>query len=104
VRLYRGEELYRDDGSDKQIEELFPEGHYADVPGLCKVASIAEIEAQGWSLNPNRYVSSVVREEDDVDFATNLRELHQEFTILSKSAEELRRKVDAAIRGIIECL
>jgi type I restriction-modification system DNA methylase subunit len=29
---------------------------YADVPGFCKVATIEEIEAQGWSLNPGRYV------------------------------------------------
>jgi type I restriction enzyme M protein len=26
------------------------------VPGLCKVATLAEIEAQGWSLTPGRYV------------------------------------------------
>jgi hypothetical protein len=26
------------------------------LPGLCKVATVADIEAQGWSLNPGRYV------------------------------------------------
>ena len=31
---------------------------YRDVPGLCKAATLAEIEAQGWSLNPGRYVAS----------------------------------------------
>ena len=37
--------------------EIFgQEPKYADVPGLCKVATIKEIEAQGWSLNPGRYV------------------------------------------------
>ena len=29
---------------------------YQDIAGLCKVATIAEIEEQGWSLNPGRYV------------------------------------------------
>jgi type I restriction enzyme M protein len=29
---------------------------YADVAGLCKVATLKEIEGQGWSLNPGRYV------------------------------------------------
>ena len=28
---------------------------YADVVGLCKAATLKEIEAQGWSLNPGRY-------------------------------------------------
>ena len=38
------------------MKETFPKLKYADVPGLCKVATLAEIEAQGWSLNPGRYV------------------------------------------------
>jgi type I restriction enzyme M protein len=29
---------------------------YADVPGLCKAATLKEIEEQAWSLNPGRYV------------------------------------------------
>ena len=33
-----------------------PDLEYVDVPGLCKVATIEEIESQGWSLNPGRYV------------------------------------------------
>ena len=28
---------------------------YGDVPGLCRTATLKEIEAQGWSLNPGRY-------------------------------------------------
>ena len=38
------------------MAERFPDGAYADVPGFCKVVTTAEIEAQGWSLNPGRYV------------------------------------------------
>ncbi len=53
------------------------------MPGLCKVATIAEIEAQGWSLNPGRYVGVAAVEEDDDDFAMRLAELHEEFTTLS---------------------
>ena len=36
---------------------------YADTPGLCKAATLAEIEAQGWSLNPGRYVGVAAGEE-----------------------------------------
>ncbi len=57
VRLYRGEELETRRRLDSAAAASdFPTGDYVDVPGLCKVATLAEIEAQGWSLNPGRYV------------------------------------------------
>ena len=36
---------------------------YRDVSGLCKAATLAEIEAQGWSLNPGHYVGVAPGEE-----------------------------------------
>ena len=46
---------------------------YADIPGLCKAATLAEIEAQGWSLNPGRYVGVAPGEEvSDEDFKAQL--------------------------------
>src|SRR5205085_3843084 len=65
VRLYRGEapELHHVDAG--LFEQRFPESTYLDVPGLCKAATIDEIEAQRWSLNPGRYVGTDVRELDD---------------------------------------
>jgi type I restriction enzyme M protein len=84
------------------MAERFPDGAYADVPGFCKVATVAEIEAQGWSLNPGRYVGVEAGEEDDGLFAERLAELHDEFTTLSDEADVLRRKVDAAVQGILE--
>ena len=101
VRLYRGEKPETIAGSAELMAERFPDGTYVDVPGLCKVATVAEIEAQGWSLNPGRYVGVAAGVEDDGDFAVRLAELHGEFTTLSDEAEVLRRKVDAAVRGIL---
>lgn len=41
---------------------------YRDVAGLCKIATLDEIEAQGWSLNPGRYVGVAQRQEaEDFD-------------------------------------
>jgi type I restriction enzyme M protein len=102
VRLYRGEQIETPAGSESRVVELFPDGKYADVAGLCKVATFAEIGAQGWSLNPGRYTGSAAIDEDDGDFAVRLAELHDEFTVLSDEAEELRRNVDASMRGILE--
>lgn len=56
ARLYRGEKADTSEGPTDLMAESFPEGTYIDVPGLCRVASVDEIEAQGWSLNPGRYV------------------------------------------------
>lgn len=102
VRLYRGEDVETVGGSEALLAKNFPDGQYADVAGLCKVAKRAEIEAQGWSLNPGRYTGSAVVDEDDEDFAVKLEELYEEFTLLSNEADALRAKVDAAVQGILD--
>lgn len=84
------------------MAERFPDGVYADVPGFCRVATIAEIETNGWSLNPGRYVGAAAGAEDDVDFAAKLAALQEEFTQLSDEAEVLRRKVETAVSAILD--
>lgn len=102
VRLYRGESIETSAGSDVLIKENFPDGAYADVGGLCKVATRADIELQGWSLNPGRYAGAAAIDESDVDFIGDLEALYEEFTMLSDEADVLRSKVDAAVRGILD--
>ena len=102
VRLYRGEEVETVAGSEALLAENFPTGRYVDVAGLCKVTTRAEIEAQAWSLNPGRYTGSAAVEEDDEDFVAKLEELYEEFTLLSNEADNLRVKVDAAVKGILD--
>lgn len=102
VRLYRGEDVETIDGSEVLLKENFPDGKYIDVAGLCKVATRAEIEAQGWSLNPGRYTGSAVVEENDEDFVAKLEELYEEFTLLSDQADGLRARVDATITRILD--
>ena len=86
VRLYRGEDVETDAGSRELMKEKFPKGKYADVLGLCKVATLAEIEAQGWSLNPGRYVGVAERAADDFEFAVRLEELNEELETLNAEA------------------
>ncbi len=64
ARLYRGEQPESINGSEELLAQHFPEGNYRDVAGLCKVATHAEIAAQGWSLNPGRYVGVAARAAD----------------------------------------
>ena len=101
VRLYRGEQVETIEGSDVMLKEHFPEGRYLDVPGLCKVATLADIDAQGWSLNPGRYTGTALVDDDDEDFTAKLSGLYDEFTRLSDEANILRTKVDTALRGIL---
>ncbi len=101
VRLYRCEDVETIAGSEVLLKEHFPDGRYADVPGLCKVATLGEIEAQGWSLNPGRYTGTTLTEDDGEDFTEKLLGLYDEFTRLSDEADELRAKVDRAVQGIL---
>jgi len=101
VRLYRGEDIETVDGSAELMAVNFPDRTYIDVPGLCKVATINEIEAQGWSLNPGRYTGTATEAGDGVDFQENLEELYEEFTKLSDEAEILRANVDVALTGVL---
>src|SRR5205823_3631419 len=61
VRMYRGEEIETTNGSQALMKKSFPKSKYSDVLGLCKIATLADIEAQGWSLNPGRYVGVAER-------------------------------------------
>lgn len=102
VRLWRGEPIEDVAGSAPLLAESFPDEAYADVPGLCKVATIAEIEAQGWSLNPGRYVGTATVEEDHEDFVERIAELYEEFTDLTTKAAYITTKVDAVMQGLLE--
>lgn len=84
------------------MDELFPNGEYRDIPGLCKVATIEEIEEQGWSLNPGRYVGVAEREEDDVDFQVRLGELYEELELLNAEADSLENKISENIQNILD--
>ena len=90
VRLYRGDAAK---GNDALLRERFPEGQYVDVAGLCRVATIDEIELQGWSLNPGRYVGVAEKAADEVDFFERLGELNEELRILNGEAGELESKI-----------
>ena len=102
VRLYRGEEVETTDGSDTLVNDRFPGGVYIDVPGLCRIATRDEIEAQGWSLNPGRYTGSAAVDQDDEDFNAKVSDLYGEFTRLSDEADRLQATVGAAMRGVLE--
>jgi len=119
VRLYRGEAIDLTLGGTEakaKIEEVFglpsPAGRrvgdegiarYRDIPGLCKVATLKEIEAQGWSLNPGRYVGVAPGEAvSDEDFKEQLETLNEELETLNAAARELETTIASNVTEILE--
>ncbi len=101
VRLYRGQAPELAGGENRLFAGRFPNGAYADVTGLCKVATIDEIEAQGWSLNPGRYVGTEVEELDDEVFEEQLAAAHAELRALGGRARELEAGVDEVLSRLL---
>ncbi|HEX6782098.1 MAG TPA: class I SAM-dependent DNA methyltransferase [Solirubrobacterales bacterium] len=101
VRLYRGEEPELASGENALLAERFPGSSYADVKGFCKVATIEEIEAQGWSLNPGRYVGTEVEELDEEIFEEKLAKAHAELRALGAKARELEDGVDKVLEQLL---
>lgn len=102
VRLYRGELPETDKGSDDLLNEHFPDAVYADVAGLCKVATLDEIAAQGCSLNPGRYVGVAAREGmDDFDFKLRMEQLHETLELLNVEAHELEERIAYNMRQLL---
>jgi type I restriction enzyme M protein len=66
------------------------------------VATVAEIEGQGWSLNPGRYVGVAERVEDeDFDFAERLEELHEELEVLNGESRELEERISENVGQLL---
>jgi type I restriction enzyme M protein len=102
VRLYRGEDVETIAGSRKLLKEKFPKGKYVDVAGLCKVSTLADIETQGWSLNPGRYVGVAERAADDFEFVERLEELNEELETLNAEARELEERIAENVERLLE--
>jgi type I restriction enzyme M protein len=102
VRLYRDDYVETEAGSQTLMKENFPEGRYVDVLGLCKVATLAEIEAQGWSLNPGRYVGVAERAADDFEFTERLEELNEDLETLNVEARELEERIGENVVQLLE--
>ena len=69
------------------------DGEYKDIPGLCKMASRAEIEEKNYSLTPGAYVGVAAVEDDGVDFAQRMGEIHSELLKLQAESNELMQTI-----------
>jgi type I restriction enzyme M protein len=98
VRLYRGENVDPTVGGAEMVERLREvfgkKPSYADVPGFCKVATVKEIEAHGWSLNAGRYVDVAPGQDvSDEDFKAQFEALTEKFERLTVEARKLEKTI-----------
>ena len=69
------------------------DGEYQDVLGLCKIATLSEIEEKNYSLTPGAYVGVAEVEDDGVDFHERMNEIHTELASLNKEANVLMNEI-----------
>jgi len=82
------------------LNERFPKGEYEDVTGLCKSATLDEIEEQDWSLNPGRYVGVVIEEDGltEVEFFSEMKERQEELNRLNELSVNLSKAIANNLR------
>lgn len=82
------------------LYEKFGEGEYQDVLGLCKIATISEIEEKNWSLTPGVYVGVAPVEDDGVNFEERMVEIHRELLSLQKESNDLMNTISKNMKEI----
>ena len=75
------------------LYEKFGDGKYKDILGLCKIATRAEIAEKNYSLTPGAYVGVAPVEDDGVDFAKRMTEIHQELLKLQDESNALMKTI-----------
>ncbi len=75
------------------LYEKFGDGVYADILGLCKIATLEEIAEKGYSLTPGAYVGVAPVEDDGVNFEERMTEIHRELLSLQAESNELMETI-----------
>ena len=81
---------------DWLVSKFGKEGKYQDVLGLCKIATIQDIEEKNYSLTPGAYVGVAEQEDDGVDFHERMNEIHAELAKLNQEANVLMDEIQKA--------
>ena len=75
------------------LYEKFGTGEYADIAGLCKIASVEEIKEKNYSLTPGAYVGVAAEEDDGIDFKERMKEIHKELLELQAESDRLMQTI-----------
>jgi type I restriction enzyme M protein len=84
------------------LQERFPKAEYEDVTGLCKLASLADVKEQEYSLNPGRYVGVVIEEDGktEEEFISEVLRLNDEIVTLNRTTSMLHKNIACNIKTL----
>ncbi len=82
------------------LYEKFGDGKYKDILGLCKIATRAEIAEKNFSLTPGAYVGVAPVEDDGVDFAERMHEIHEELLKLQDESNTLMKTISKNMKEL----
>ena len=99
-KIFEQEELLTIAKEAVWLYDKFGEGEYADILGLCKVASLTEIEEKNYSLTPGAYVGVAPAEDDGVDFHERMQEIHIELMKLQDKSNDLMTTIKANFKDM----
>lgn len=105
VQLWRGDRLELGADAARQIEQVFPDGVYSDVAGLCASLRSDELARVGYSLSPPPHVGSAQRVSDvDEEFASRLRAVAEDLELLNADANALTEEVEVRLGRLLAWL
>lgn len=71
------------------LDKYFPDKKYVDVEGLCKIATLEEIEENDYSLTPGRYVGFSIAIDEKFDYQARIEEINKELSELNNQSQKL---------------
>lgn len=71
----------------------FADGDYSNIPGLCYIATLSEIEEHNWSLTASTYVGTPATTDDGVDFQERMSFIKNRLVELQSESESLSSKI-----------
>ena len=73
---------------------------YADEPGFCKSATLAEVREHGHVLTPGRYVGAADAEDDGVPFAEKFEALRDQLQAQFSEGRLLEEEIASRLAGV----
>jgi type I restriction enzyme M protein len=100
IKLYRSEkpEVSKD---NVWFSELFPDGKYNNIEGLCKIVTIDEVKVNDWSLTPGRYVGVTLILDEGFDYQGRLLVIQAELDTLNEEATSLSQTISRNLKELI---
>ena len=84
------------------LQTRFPNAQMANVPGLCKVVTLEEIDQNDHTLTPGRYVGvAPSKKEEAHTIDQRLKEIHEKLAHLNKEASALASSINSNLKDLL---